>query len=248
MVCPRDEDLAAARERMLERDLRARDIHDERVLDAMARVPREHFVEAGMEASAYADAPLPIGAGQTISQPYMVALMAQAAGLRAGDRVLEVGTGSGYAAAVLGELAARVDSIERHPSLARLAARRLADLGYTHVHVHEGDGSLGWAEGAPFDAIVVAAGAPAVPQALQDQLAVGGRLVVPIGPDGGLQRLFRYTRRSPGDLAAEDLGGVVFVPLVGEQGWHPAGAVPEATRDAGGRRSSEPAEPSEPER
>lgn len=218
MAATRD-DFCLARERMLERHLRARDIRDSRVLAAMQQVPREAFVEPGMEGRAYEDAPLPIGEGQTISQPYMVALMAQAAAIGAGDRVLEVGTGSGYAAAVLAELAARVDSVERHPSLAATASRRLAGLGYQHLHVHVGDGSRGWAEGAPFDAIVVAAAAPAVPPALRDQLAIGGRLVIPLGDDGGVQRLCRLTRRAVDKFDIDDLGGVVFVPLVGEQGW-----------------------------
>ncbi|HEY0335519.1 MAG TPA: protein-L-isoaspartate(D-aspartate) O-methyltransferase [Stenotrophomonas sp.] len=210
-----------ARERMLESHLRARDIDDARVLAAMARVPRERFVEPGAESHAYVDAPLPIGEGQTISQPYIVALMAQAAAIGAADRVLEIGTGSGYGAAVLGELAARVDTVERHASLATTAARRLADLGYQQVHVHVGDGSCGWPESSPFDAIVVTAGAPGVPQALREQLAVGGRLVIPVGNADGGQRLCRFTRRLPGDMVCEDLGGVIFVPLVGEQGWPP---------------------------
>jgi len=211
--------LASARERMVEHDLRGRDIDDPRVLAAMQRVPREVFVEPGMEDRAYVDSPLPIGEGQTISQPYMVALMAQASAIGEADRVLEVGTGSGYAAAVFAELAARVDSIERHASLAATAARRMADLGYQHVHVHVGDGSRGWPESMPFDVIVVAAGAPAVPQGLRDQLAIGGRLVIPLGSDDGVQRLCRVTRRAEGQFDTEDLGGVVFVPLVGEQGW-----------------------------
>jgi len=222
MAALRDE-LSLARERMLERDLRARDIRDPRVLAAMQRVPREAFVEPGMERQAYEDAPLPIGEGQTISQPYMVALMAQAAAINEADRVLEVGTGSGYAAAVLAELAARVDSVERHPSLAATASRRLAALGYLHLHVHVGDGSRGWPAGAPFDVIVVAAAAPAVPPALREQLAIGGRLVIPLGGDRGVQRLCRVTRRAADRFDSDDLGGVVFVPLVGEQGWAEAG-------------------------
>ena len=212
-----------ARERMLERHLRARDIRDERVLAAMRRVPRERFVGEDIQARAYEDAPLPIGEGQAISQPYIVALMAQAARIGLDDRVLEVGTGSGYAAAVLAELAGRVDSVERHASLARVAAARLAGLGYRQVHVHLGDGSLGWPAGAPFDAIVVAAAAPVLPPALREQLEVGGRLVIPIGagPDG--QRLCRITRRAVGADQVEDLGGVVFVPLVGARGGWPGG-------------------------
>lgn len=209
-------ELSAARERMLETHLRGRDIDDQRVLAAMRAVPREAFVPPGMEAEAYADTPLPIGEGQTISQPYMVALMAQAAAIGARDRVLEVGTGSGYAAAVLGELAASVHSVERLPRLAASAARRLAALGYGHVHVHEGDGALGWRQEAPFNAILVAAGAPAVPQALREQLAIGGRLVIPLGASGGVQRLCRLTRTTIDQFSTEDLGGVVFVPLIGD--------------------------------
>jgi len=213
-----------ARERMLARDLRGRDIRDPRVLAAMARVPRECFVEPGSEAQAYADCPLPIGQGQTLSQPYMVALMAQAASIGAADRVLEVGTGSGYAAAVLAELAARIDTVERHAALAALAARRLIELGYARVRVHLGDGSAGWPDAAPFDAIIVSAAAPALPPALCEQLAVGGRLVIPIGARIGTQRLCRFTRRnSAGGWEAEDLGGVVFVPLLGVQGWSEEG-------------------------
>jgi len=212
-----------ARERMLERHLRARDIRDERVLAAMRRVPRERFVDEGSQAHAYDDAPLPIGEGQAISQPYIVALMAQAARIGLDDRVLEVGTGSGYAAAVLAELAGRVDSVERHASLARSAAARLAGLGYRRVEVHQGDGSLGWPGAAPFDAIVVAAAAPMLPPALRGQLEVGGRLVIPIGASPGGQRLYRITRRAVGPDQVEDLGEVVFVPLVGARGWWPGG-------------------------
>ncbi|HYG06939.1 MAG TPA: protein-L-isoaspartate(D-aspartate) O-methyltransferase [Stenotrophomonas sp.] len=216
---PRD----AAREQMLAQHLRGRDIHDARVLQAMARVPREAFVEAGNEAEAYADHPLPIGAGQTISQPYIVALMAQAAMIGPEDRVLEVGTGSGYAAAVLAELARRVDTVERHAVLAQGAAERLVALGYRHVQVHHGDGSIGWPANAPYDAVLVAAAAPALPPALCEQLAPGGRAVIPIGAQAALQCLCRFTR-SDGVCVAENLGGVVFVPLIGEQGWPEADA------------------------
>jgi protein-L-isoaspartate(D-aspartate) O-methyltransferase len=217
----------AARERMLARHLQARDIDDARVLEAMRRVPREKFVATSSMEYAYADTPLPIEEGQTISQPYIVALMAQAAQIQPGDRVLEVGTGSGYAAAVLGELAARVDTVERHARLAEVAAERLAALGYGNVHIHHGDGSRGWPEAAPFDAIVVAAAAPALPVALKQQLAVGGRAVIPVGGERDVQRLCRFTLGADGQCLVEDLGGVVFVPLIGEQGWAGPGVVGE---------------------
>jgi len=185
----------------------------------MRRVPREAFVPPDFVRDTYADGPLPIGEGQTISQPYVVALMAEALKLSGGERVLEIGAGSGYAAAVLGELAAEVVAVERHESLASSAARRLAELGRGNVEVVLGDGSKGWPERAPYDAIVVAAGAPAVPEALREQLAVGGRLVIPVGPDRTLQELLRVRRLSSTEYTQESLGGVRFVPLVGEGGW-----------------------------
>src|SRR4051795_13263022 len=175
------------RRQMVERQLRGRDIEDQRVLEAMARVPRESFVPAGERRRAYADAALPIGHGQTISQPYMVARIAEALALRPGERVLDVGTGSGYQAAVLAELGAEVVTIERIPELAEQARRNLAEAGY-EVDVRVGDGTLGVPELAPFDAIAVAAAAPALPQALYEQLRPRGRLVVPVGGQGA-QRL-----------------------------------------------------------
>jgi len=215
--------LQAQRQTMLQRHLAARDIHDHDVLDAMEKVPRERFVASGMEEFAYDDSPLPIGEWQTISQPYIVALMAQAAQLQPGARVLEVGTGSGYAAAVLAELAAEVFTIERHASLAEQARKRLEALGYRQVHVHIGDGSQGWQEHAPFDAILVAAGSPDVPPALKQQLAIGGRLVIPVGGHGTEQTLKRIVRTGPGRWRDEDLGGVRFVPLIGAHGWTASG-------------------------
>jgi protein-L-isoaspartate(D-aspartate) O-methyltransferase len=212
-------DYARARDRMVQKHLAARGIRDPRVLDAMREVPRERFVEPGMVEFAYEDSPLPIGEGQTISQPYIVALMAQAADLEPDDRVLEVGAGSGYAAAVLGRLATQVDTVERHPALARQAASRLRDLGQDNVHVHVGDGSRGWPDAAPFDAILVAAGAPEPPPALREQLAIGGRLVVPVDDGHGGQRLRRILRVDETRYEDDDLGGVIFVPLVGAQGW-----------------------------
>ncbi len=210
------------RAQMVERDIASRGLLDERVLDAMRTVPREAFVPAELRDAAFADHPLPIGARQTISQPYIVALMCEALQLRGDEHVLEIGTGSGYAAAVLGRLAAQVETVERIGELASSAAGHLADLGVANVHVHGGDGTLGWPDGAPYDAIVVTAGGPVVPQALLDQLAPGGRLVMPLGNSRGWQDLVRVTRRGPGDFKQESLCEVAFVPLIGEQGW-PAG-------------------------
>ncbi|MDQ6679455.1 MAG: protein-L-isoaspartate(D-aspartate) O-methyltransferase, partial [Pseudomonadota bacterium] len=167
---------------MVARQIAGRGITDRRVLEAMRRVPREQFVAPELRRDACADSPLPIGAGQTISQPYIVALMAEAAEIGAGDRVLEVGAGSGYASAVLSLIAAKVYAIERHPSLCDAAQQRLERLGYRNVELRCGDGSVGWPDAAPFDAILVAAGGPKVPAALRQQLAPGGRLVMPVGP------------------------------------------------------------------
>lgn len=208
-----------ARARMVDVHIAGRGIRDAAVLEAMRTVPREAFVEPGMEEFAYEDSPLPIGEKQTISQPYIVALMIEAAGIGPGDRVLEVGAGSGYAAAVMSRVAGRVHTIERHASLAEQAQQRFDKLGYANIELRVGDGSRGWAEAAPFDAIVVAAGAPEPPPALRGQLAIGGRLVIPVG--GGVfgQRLRRITRTGEDSFEQDDLGGVTFVPLIGEQGW-----------------------------
>jgi protein-L-isoaspartate(D-aspartate) O-methyltransferase len=185
----------------------------------MRGVPRELFVSDELRERAYDDTPLGIGEGQTISQPYIVAVMAEAARIRAGDRVLEVGTGSGYAAAILSRVASEVFTIERHPVLARTAEQRLARHGYDNVHVLCGDGTRGWPEHAPYDAIVVAAAGPALPSALLAQLAVGGRLVIPVGTSQRLQRLVRVVRTSSDGFTEEDLGAVSFVPLIGAEGW-----------------------------
>ena len=202
-----------ARQAMVARQLQRRDITDPRVLVAMGTVPRHRFVPEAMVSRAYGDYPLPIGEDQTISQPYIVALMTQWAEVAPGDRALEVGTGSGYQAAVLAELTDRVFSIEIRPELARQAAARLKDLGYSRVRVMSGDGYQGWPEAAPFDAILVTAAAPRVPAALMAQLKEGGRLVIPLGPPGEPQTLMRY-RRVQGKLVEEASLAVRFVPLV----------------------------------
>lgn len=211
------EDRAVERRSFVDTQIRSRGIVTPSVLDAMRSVPRHRFVAAELADSAYEDRPLPIGHGQTISQPFMVALMADAAMIQPEDHVLEIGTGSGYGAAVLGHLARSVVTIERHGSLARAAAVRLAALGISNVQVVEGDGSLGWPELAPYDAIVVTAAGPSVPPALRAQMAEGGRLIMPVGHRRGEQRLLRLIR-SGDHYDLEDLGGVRFVPLVGEQG------------------------------
>jgi protein-L-isoaspartate(D-aspartate) O-methyltransferase len=200
---------------MVRHQIAARGVRDPRVLDAMRRVPRERFVPAAHRADAWADRPVPIGRGQTISQPYMVALMSEALGLRGSERVLEVGTGSGYQAAVLGELAAEVFSVERIAELGERAARTLAELGCANVTVLIGDGCRGLPEHAPFDAILVAAAAPEVPAALRDQLADGGILVVPIGESAAIQVL-TLVRRTGSRFTVEEGTGCRFVPLIGE--------------------------------
>jgi len=211
-----------ARQRMVEHQLAARGIDDPLVLAAMGKVPREKFVSAGQARLAYRDGALPIAEGQTISQPYIVARMTAALRLVPTDRVLEIGTGSGYAAAVLAEIAAEVYTVERLAGLAERARQRLAELGYANVHVLTGDGTLGWPEHAPYDAIVATAGGPGAPQALLDQLAIGGRLVIPLGADPYEQRLVRIVRLEAQEYQREGLEAVAFVPLIGAQGW-PAG-------------------------
>ena len=216
-------DFATLRDEMVRRQIAARGVRDRRVLEAMRTVPREVFVPERLAEFAYDDTPLPIGEEQTISQPYVVALMAEALELGPQDKVLEIGAGSGYAAAVLSRIAREVWAIERHESLARQARARMERLGYSNVHILHGDGTLGWPEQAPYDGIVVAAGGPEVPRALLDQLAEGGRLVIPIGPDPRTQSLVRVRRRADGDYIREDLGAVRFVPLIGAQGWREEG-------------------------
>jgi protein-L-isoaspartate(D-aspartate) O-methyltransferase len=217
------------RQVMVNRYIRARGIRDPRVLAALATVPREAFLPAALAEFAYEDHPLPIQAGQTSSQPYIVALMTEALALGRGEDVLEIGTGSGYAAAVLARVARRVYTIERHAELADVARERLAALGYDNVEVRCGDGTLGWPEHAPYNAIVVAAGGPELPQALLDQLAIGGRLVIPVGSSRS-QTLVRVTRIGAQEFRREDLGAVMFVPLIGEQGWAEPGVAPRPRR------------------
>ena len=212
-------DLARARQRMADVQLAGRGIRDTRVLDAMRSTPREAFVEEGFEEFAYEDGPLPIAEGQTISQPYIVALMLEAADLKPGDKILEVGTGSGYAAAIASRIAREVHTIERHASLAAMARRRLANGGYDNVVVHTGDGTRGFPGDEPYDAILVAAGGPQVPDALKKQLAIGGRLVIPVGASGEPQALLKVTRTGANAFEEENLGAVRFVPLIGAQGW-----------------------------
>ena len=212
-LCQTQEDFAGARQQMVSLQLQARGITDPRVLAALGRVPRHLFVPPELASLAYGDHPLPIGQGQTISQPYIVALMSQWAEVQPGEKVLEVGTGSGYQAAVLAELTDRVFSIEIIPELAQAAAARLSALGYDKVRVKTGDGYLGWPEEAPFDAILVTAAAPAVPAALAAQLKEGGRLVIPLGAAYWEQTLVRL-RKIQGELKEEEQIPVRFVPLV----------------------------------
>ncbi len=213
-------DFAALREAMVERQIAGRGIRDPRLLQAMRDVPREAFVPDHLAGHAYEDSPLPIEADQTISQPYIVALMIAAADVEPGDKVLEIGAGSGYAAAVMGRIAREVIAIERHAELARLAALRMARLGGDNVRIVHADGSAGLPQEAPFDAILVAASGSHVPEALTRQLAVGGVLVMPVGAPGDIQSLVKVTRHGEDLFAEENLGAVRFVPLIGAQGWN----------------------------
>jgi protein-L-isoaspartate(D-aspartate) O-methyltransferase len=210
------------RARMIATQLVARGVRDERVLHAMLEVPREPFVAESARAAAYDDAPQPIGCSQTISQPYIVGYMLELLALRSTDRVLEVGTGTGYQAALLSRIARHVVTIERHALLAEQARKNLAELGISNCDVRLGDGSKGAADRAPFDVIIVAASGPQVPTSLVEQLAPGGRLICPVG-DRYSQRLVRVTRSADGHIVhREDLDAVVFVPLIGKEGWeHP---------------------------
>jgi protein-L-isoaspartate(D-aspartate) O-methyltransferase len=212
-------DFADLRGQMVRRQIEARGIFDAMILDAFREVPREEFVDEEHRRWAYDDNPLPIEAGQTISQPYIVALMIQAAAIGPGDKVLEVGAGSGYAAAVISRIAERVVAIERHGELVQIARERMARLGYDNVRIIQGDGTRGCADEAPFDAILAAASGSHVPKPLVDQLAPGGRLVMPVGDPGFVQELVKVTKRPDGTTTQENLGGVRFVPLIGEEGW-----------------------------
>lgn len=218
---PSEEEFARLREEMVEKQIRRRGLADARVLAALLEVPRHEFVPEELRAQAYDDKPLPIGESQTISQPYMVASMTAALGLAGtlprGERVLEIGTGCGYQAAVLSRLAREVYSIEVCPPLALAAQERLTRMGYTNVHVHCGDGTLGLPECAPFDAILVTAAAPAVPAPLLEQLAEGGRLVIPVGPEEHQE--LRFIRKSAGQITSHVIEECRFVPLVGRHGW-----------------------------
>ncbi|MCX8117285.1 MAG: protein-L-isoaspartate(D-aspartate) O-methyltransferase [Desulfobacterota bacterium] len=210
-------DFPKARAKMVEEQIVERGIKDPRVIAAMRKVPRHLFVEEALQNQAYNDRPLPIGEKQTISQPYMVALMTEALELEGTERVLEIGTGSGYQTAILAELAREVYSIERIRSLALRARKRLYDLGYYNVEIKIFDGTYGWPEKGPFDAIIVTAGSPEVPRPLYEQLSTGGRLVIPVG-DAEVQDLLRI-RKTPEGMKKEDLGGCRFVKLIGRYGW-----------------------------
>jgi protein-L-isoaspartate(D-aspartate) O-methyltransferase len=223
-------DFTKLRERMVSEQIYARGVRNIHVLEAMGKVRREAFLPTDMHDLAYADTPLPIAEGQTISQPYIVAYMIEALALKGGEKILEIGAGCGYAAAVLAEIAGEVYTIERIAQLAEKAASHLIDEGYENVHVLHSDGTRGWDEHAPFDAIMVSAGAPVVPETLKSQLATGGRMVVPVGSDERAQELIRITRREAGQFDREDLADVRFVPLIGEEGWEAEKPAFETTR------------------
>jgi protein-L-isoaspartate(D-aspartate) O-methyltransferase len=215
-----DESFQSQRDRMVERQLVGRGLRDARVLRAMRMVPRERFVDARLAPHAHDDSPLPIAAGQTISQPFMVAWMVEAAELGPDDRVLEIGAGSGYASAVLAEVAGSVHAIERLAVLTAATRERLDGLGYRDIRLRTGDGTLGWPDAAPFDAILVAAAGPEVPAPLKAQLRIGGRLLMPLDVGGhGGQQLLKLVRRGESEFEQHALGGVSFVPLIGRYGW-----------------------------
>ena len=212
---------ASERNRMVRRQLKGRGIRDKALLRAMKAVPREPFVPENLREFSYDDGPLPIGEGQTISQPYVVALMLEAAGLTPKSRVLEIGAGSGYCVAIMSRLAGKVFAIERNEALASELPIRLAELGCENTEIRTGDGSAGWVDEAPFDAIIVSAVAPHIAEPLLSQLALDGRLIVPVARGADDQRLIRVTRRGEDDFSEEDLGGVHFVPLIGEEAFAP---------------------------
>lgn len=202
---------------MVEEQLIARDITDKRVLEAFLKVPRHKFISQSEQNSAYGDFPLPIGCGQTISQPYMVACMTQCLGLEGNEKVLEIGTGSGYQAAILAELAKKVYTVERIESLSANAKSALLESGYKNIYFKVGDGTLGWKESAPFDGIIVTAGAPEVPQPLLDQLGENGRFVIPIGEN--LSQVLTVFEKKNGKVKKAEVCGCMFVPLIGKKGW-----------------------------
>jgi protein-L-isoaspartate(D-aspartate) O-methyltransferase len=205
------------RKKMMEHQIAARGVSDRRVLEAMLRIPRHLFIPESMQGRAYDDSPLPIGDGQTISQPYMVAWMTELLEVEEDDRILEVGTGSGYQAAILCELGKEIYSIEKYSSLAQRAEEKLRSLGCDNITIRVGDGTLGWPEEAPFDGIMVTAGAPSIPEPLVEQLAEGGRLVIPVGPSG--MQMLTLIRREGKEYRTMEEGTCVFVPLVGKFGW-----------------------------
>jgi protein-L-isoaspartate(D-aspartate) O-methyltransferase len=211
-------DFSQARNRMVEAQIARRGLRDPRILAAMRTVPREVFVDLRYRERAYEDGALPIAQGQSISQPYIVAAMLEAAELEDDDRVLEVGAGSGYTAALLGRVADKVFAVERHAVLTEAARERLRALGYDNVELKTDDGGLGWPQAAPFDAIIVSAGGPKIPESLKSQLAIGGRLVMPVG-EMDEQRLVRLTRVGRTEFERESLGAVCFVKLIGAEGW-----------------------------
>lgn len=213
----REARFAKDRERMVEEQLLRRGIRDQRLLDVMRRLPRHLFVEEALQERAYGDHPLPIGEGQTISQPYMVAVMTELLQLRGAEKVLEIGTGSGYQAAVLASLSRRVCTIERIPSLGERARQLLEALGFTNVLVRIADGTVGWPDESPFDRIIVAAGSPEVPEPLLAQLAVGGRLVIPVGTE--TSQTLHVLERSADGIRGSKEAGCVFVKLIGKYGW-----------------------------
>lgn len=212
-------DMVKARQHMVAEQIEGRGIKNPAVLKAMRQVPREAFILPKFKSYAYDDGPLPILAGQTISQPYVVALMIDKLNLGSTDKVLEIGTGSGYAAAVLSRIAGWVYTVERIAELVEFARKNLAVCGYNNVLIRHGDGTTGWPEHAPYDGIIVAAGGPKIPATLRNQLAIGGRLIIPVGDDPRAQRLIRITRTGPQAFHKENLSHVRFVPLIGEQGW-----------------------------
>jgi protein-L-isoaspartate(D-aspartate) O-methyltransferase len=212
-------DFAAEREAMIERQIASRGISEPVILEAFRAVPREEFLAADYRDLAYGDHPLPIEAGQTISQPYIVALMIRAAEIKCGDRVLEIGAGSGYAAAVMSRIAGQVVAVERKRELIDVARERMKRLGFDNVRIVEGDGTRGWVADAPYDAILAAASGSHVPKPWIDQLADGGRIVMPVGEPDAIQKLVKVTKGPAGKLISEDLGAVRFVPLIGEEGW-----------------------------